>query len=208
MNDALAALAFLLLVLGALSVSRARDPQIERARVRRFIGIAVGLSMAVGLGQLDLYPFCSWPLVAGLVPDTITAPRLVGVDAAGVDIALDARALRPIPPDELWSWLSGRFVTLPSPVQDSIAEWIVLHAETARARAAGGRGIGEFGLLGPVGAPFFLLHPRPWDEPGLVPSTPIVGVRLYRERWPLGSKRAGKAPRRDLLYAWPRTGRP
>ena len=207
MRDLLAALAFALFVLAAVSVARARTPQVERDRTRRLILVSLGLSFAAGFLQLDLYPFSAWPLVAGTVPDTISAPRLMAIDDRGVEHAIDARAFRPIPPDELWSWLPSSFESLTASAQDSIASWIVAHADTVRSRAARGAGVPGFGVLGPLGAPFFLLHPRPWDEAGRVPARPFVGLVLYRESWRLGSRQAGGKLQRDVRFRWPRERR-
>ncbi len=198
--DVVAAALFTALVGAAVVVGRARSTIDERRRVHILIGVGlVGVALPM-ISQRDLYPFSAWQLVAITVPDTIEVPHLMAVDDAGREYEVDYRAVRPVPLLELSSWFDTRFKQLSSADRASATEWLVSRIEAARLEAVARGSLPEFGVLGRVGAPFFLLHPRFWDRPGGQPARPIVRLRVYRDRWAVGSRLAGADPRRMLQY--------
>ena len=203
-TDLVATIVLAMVVAAAIAVVRRQGQAGHRRAVNGFIAALAGAGLAAGLVQWELYPFSAWPLVAATVPDSFVLPRLVLLDQNGTEHEFDYRASRPFPFAEFMSWLDLRFPALPRTTQDSAAAWIVARADAIRARARAGAGVPEYGHLGPVGAPFFLLHPRRWDAPANAPAERFVGLRLYRERWLVGSKASGVAPRRTLRYEWPR----
>lgn len=200
MTTDLLALALLgAVVAAAIAAARARGTLGERRATTRFIVTVLGAALLPGFTQAELYPFSAWPLVAGTVPDTFSAPRVRLVDAAGREHDADFRAFQPFAYAEFTSWMDLRFPALPRATQDEAAAWLVARAERVRQRARAGR-VPDFGWLGPLDAPFFLLHPHRWDAPDRVPDAPFTGLRLYRDRWPLGD--ATRGLRRELRYAW------
>jgi hypothetical protein len=193
-------------VMTGVAVLAARGADARRARVRLFLAYSVAVSFAAGLGQRDLWPFSAWPLVAGVLPRAVTHPRLLAVDAKGGEHAIDYRAWQPLGFDELVSWIEAEFPRLAPADRDTVAAYLLGQAEQARRRARSGGAVGELDrFLGPLSAPYFLLHPRLWDEPAGAPAEPFVRLRLYRERWDLLERQRGvAAPVRALVFEYPR----
>jgi hypothetical protein len=205
MFNAFAALCFGGLVLLAIVLLAGREavpPERRKLRVSLFLVYALGASFGAGLTQLDLWPFSAWPLVAGLLPPAVTQPRLVGVDADGVEYQIDARAYEPLSFDELMSFMDLKFLSLDSTSREQVARDLLARANAARLRALRGERIGEFGRwLGPLSAPLFLLHPTPWNDAARAPARPLVRLRFYRDVWRLEERaRDGRRGFRRLVY--------
>jgi hypothetical protein len=184
-------------VLAAAAPSGSRS---RRARVQALLLYSVAVSFGAGLTQRDAWPFSAWPLVAGVLPPSVTHPRLVALDLAGREHAVDYRAWQPLGFDELMSWLDTGFPRLSAEQADRTAADLLDRAERARGRARSGQGPGSFDrILGPATAPYFLLHPRIWSRPEDVPVGPFVGLRLYRETWDLRQRQRGAGPAARLL---------
>ncbi len=200
------AIAFAGFVLGALWASRATaGTGSGRRRVSLLLVYACAASFGVGLTQRDLWPFSSWPLVAGRIGPFVTHPRLVAVDAAGAEHDVDYRAWEPISLDELNAWVEQELMRLPPSGRDSALAHLLRLAESGRARAAAGGSPGDQArLLGPLTAPLFLLHPRRWDDPAEVPRASFVALRYYRESWQLERRaRDRSAVTRRLAWQFP-----
>lgn len=207
MLNILAGLGFAGFVLVALAAAAAPPGSRRRkARVQAFLLYSVAISFGAGLTQRDAWPFSAWPLVAGVLPASVTHPRLVAVDERGVEHAVDYRAWQPLGFDELMSWIGAEFPRLPPAVRDRVAAYLLDQAERARRRARAGGGVGRFDrLLGPLSAPYFLLHPRIWTRADDVPEKPFVRLRVYQERWDLLERqRRGVQPVRLLVFEHPR----
>jgi hypothetical protein len=166
----------------------------RRSFVNAFLIYALAASFGAGLAQRDAWPFSAWPLVAGRLPPTVTHPRLVAVDGAGREHDVDYRAWQPLGVDELLSWLDAGFPKLSAEAQQRAFGFLLGRAEQARRQARAGEPVGECDrLLGPLAAPYFLLHPKLWSDPARVPESPFVGVRFYRETWNLEQRRRDAA---------------
>lgn len=207
MRDLVAAALFAgFLGLGAWAAhGGARTPEDARRRVSLFALYALAATFGAGLTQRDFWPFSAWPLVAGLVPETVTHPRLMAVDAAGVEHDIDYRAWTPMSVDELLSWVDADLMTLRARERDSAAAYLLRLAERARGAAASGAGMRVPGILpAPVRAPFFLLHPARWTGAGRAPARPFTALRFYRESWNVEARARGGGVRRMLVYQYPR----
>ena len=205
MNDLVAAALFAgFLGLGMWAARGATSaPDEQRRRVSLFVLYTLAATFGAGLTQRDFWPFSAWPLVAGLVPETVTHPRLVAADAAGAEHEIDYRAWSPISVDELLSWVDADLMTLRASDRDAAAAYLLRMAEHARAAAASGGGVRRPGLLPePAGAPFFLLHPARWTRAELVPTQPFAVLRFYRESWNVEARARGGAVRRTLIYEY------
>ncbi len=201
-SDVLGPLLLAAVLAAAIAAARAQGTARARRAASWFILTMSAALVLPGATQAELYPFSAWPLVAGTVPDTFSAPRIRLVDADGVEHDADFRAFAPFAFAEFTSWMDLRFPALPRPTQDSAAAWLVARAEGVRQAAAAGH-VPEAGWLGPANAPYFLLHPHRWDDAARVPARPFVGLRLYRERWQVGT--GGRDVVREQRYAWPPT---
>jgi len=198
MTNALAALVFAayLLTAGLAGVRR------SRRAVEVFRAYSLLVSFGVGLTQRDLWPFSSWPLVAGELPPTVTQRRIVAVDERGVEHDVDYRAWYPMSAAELNSWMGAVFVELDPVDRDEAAMYLTGVAESWRRQALETGKVGDFGrFLGPLAAPFFLVSPSRWADPGAVPEVPLVGIRLYYEHWsPEGIRTGRDSIVRELVY--------
>lgn len=200
------ALAFGAFVLGALWAARAAGSTVRaRRRASLFLLYACAVSFGIGLTQHDLWPFSSWPLVAGRIGPYVTHPRLVAVDTAGTEHDVDYRAWQPSSLDELHAWVEQEMMRLPPAGRDSAMAYLLRRVEAGRARAAaGGRPGHQDRLLGPLTAPLFLVHPRRWDDPTAVPPAPFVALRYYRESWSLERRAVDRgAVTRRLAWQYP-----
>jgi hypothetical protein len=200
MLNVFAGLGFAVFLLAAI-VLRATEgraqPSGRRRHVTAFVALFLALSFTAGLSQRDLWPFAHWPIVSLVVRPYIVIPKLVGVDAKGVEHDLDFRALQPLGLDELSPWLLYNFTRLPGDGQERAAGFILERAESARRRAASGGRVGDFErYLGPLTAPYFLLHPHRWTSPERTPQRPFVRLRVYHLTWERGTGIVA----RDLEY--------
>jgi hypothetical protein len=197
---------FLLFVLLSLRVGRERPGVHRRAATLAFIGCGWAFSLAAGLLQRDLWPFSNWVFVPEPLRAQYRFERLIAVDSAGGEVAIDARAFEPFGWVDLYAWLGSSFPRLSREHQDAAAGYLLARIEVARTRAVAGRRFGEFSrVLGPFAAPPFQLAPRSWAAGA--PPLPLAGLRLYREEWDIEQRRRDPAAfRRTLVYEFRRSG--
>lgn len=200
------AVCFLGFLIAAAAVALARDGERRRRAVGRFVLYTVLASLAAALFQRDLWPFARWPMAGGLADAWASTTRVRAVDADGAEHDLDARAFEPVEADELIPWLHRSFGRLPRARQDEAAAWLLGAVESARSRAREGGPPGRFArVLGPLAAPGFNLHPRPWSDPARVPPRPFVRLRIYRESWNQEERLRDPARvQRRLVFEYPR----
>lgn len=193
----------------AFAVFLAMAAWVALARSRRaasgFVAFTIVASLFAALFQRDLWPFARWPMAGGLAEPWASTVRVRAVDAVGDEHDIDARAFEPIEADELVPWLHRSFERLTAAQRAEVAAHLLGLAEASRARARAGGGPGRFArLLGPLTAPGFNLHPRPWSDPGRVPPRAFVLLRIYRESWSHEERRRDPARvQRRLLYEHP-----
>lgn len=193
-------------VLGLVAAWRARAGAGARAAINAFLLYTLAVSFGAGLLQHEMWPFSTWPLVAGIQGPMAQQSRLVAVDRSGVEHNVDYRAWQPFVWEELQAWADKRLPRLGREDQAQAAEFIVQLAEQGRQAALAGRTVGYFDRLwGPLTAPYFLLHPQWWSSPAQTPREPLVGIRVYRESWNLQERRtAPSAVRRSLMFEYVR----
>jgi hypothetical protein len=205
-RDVAATICFATFVLGIALVipKRSAHPAAGRRRASGFALLVTAVSLSIGVTESDLYPFSSWPLVAWLYPDSISFTRFVAVDAVGAELQVDHRAWEPQSVDELATWMATNFLRLEPSARDEVARDLMDRANAAARRVRAGEPIGVYArLLGPLAAPLFHLHPRPWSAPDSLPPLPLRGLRLYSETWtPEERARDPSAGRRRLLYEY------
>lgn len=175
--------AFLVAVFVALGLNAGRS-NAGRRHINVFLLYTITLLCGTGLAQREVWPFTTWPLVAGEVPQLVDHPRIVAVDGNGNEHDIDYRAWAPLEFDELIGWTEKNFSALDPTQRDRVAGYLLSIVETARIRWLAGNADMRFErYLGVFSAPFFLGHPDRWTSPAKVPVSPFVGLRLYRERW-------------------------
>jgi len=205
MRDMASLMVFSAFVGTGILLWRHATPHHHRQRVNWFLGTVMIASFGAGLTQRDLWPFSSWPLVAGTLSDHVTFGRLLAVDDRGIEHDVDFRAWQPVAFDELMSWLNAVYPTLGADAQRQAAAELLRLAESARARARAAGGIrAPGGAFGPAAAPFFILHPRRWDDAAAVPAERFVALRYIREGWSLSGRAVGRSePTRTLIFEFP-----
>ena len=206
MLNLVAAAAFATFVAAAFRVAHEGLPEQRRRRVNTFLVVLLTISFATGLTQRELWPFSSWPLVAGVLEDEVTHGRIVAVDRDGVEHDVDYRAWQPLSFDELMAWMDAVFPMLDAAAKDRTAAHLVSLAEQSRRRVIAGDAAGSTrAVLGPLSAPSFILHPRRWTDRAKVPPVDLVGLRYFHETWSLSERaRGGTDVRRKLVFEFPR----
>jgi hypothetical protein len=201
------AMFFGFVLVGLLLARRASLPLPEhrrKAAANALIVYALIASFTAGLTQKNLWPFAEWPLIAPAVPTMNQEFHITALDSAGAEFEVDYRAWEPMAFREVSNWVGRILLRKSRTEQDVAAAWLVELLETARRRARAGGGVGYIGRrLGPFAAPYFVLHPRWWDDPAAVPHTRFVGLRVFFVSWNLVERAAGD-PRslRRVVYEY------
>ena len=174
-----------------------------RSVVNIFILFTLLLTMGVGLSQREVWPFSTWPLIAGTVPRPVSQPRIVAVDANGREHQIDYRAWGPLVFQEFMAWKDEKFSRLDDAAQNRVAAYLLGIVEGNRRRWSAGEPIPYFTrYLGPLSAPFFLGHPALWND-GRAPGEAFQGLRFYRETWDVEERwRDPSKVTRELTYEY------
>lgn len=201
--------AFLVLGLLVAFASRFFAEPAQRRITNVFLAGTLLVSLTAGVTQHNLWPFSSWPVLAMPMPAAtrdLPTPRIVGVDANGVEQDIDYRAWQPLSLEELISWLNLHFFKLDSGAQDRVGKYFLDHANAARQQALSSSGLTYPNRwLGPFTAPTHMLHPAIWAHADRVPKSSFVKIRIYEESWNLEERRHdASALTRVLAYEYPR----
>jgi hypothetical protein len=190
--------------LGLLAAFSSRGKGGERRLVNIYILYTLVLGLGAGLSQFEVWPFSTWPLVAGIVAPTVTHPRFVAVDGEGQEFPIDYRAWGPLVFDEMMAWQGKYFLNLDRAAQDRVAAYLLDIIERNREQWSTGRPVAYFErYFGPLSAPFFLGHPEYWTQGAGVPARPFRGLRLYRETWDVEERwRDPSKVTRQLAYEY------
>lgn len=180
----------------------------KRRVTNLFLAFALFVSLTAGVTQHNMWPFSSWPVLAMPMPAAsrvLPTPRIVGVDADGVEHGIDYRAWQPLSLEELNSWLNLHFFKLNVAAQDRIGRYFLDRANVAREQALSPSGLAYPNRwLGPFTAPTHMLHPAVWAHAGNVPKTSFVKIRIYNESWSLEERQHNpSAITRVLAYEYP-----
>lgn len=105
--------AFALFLLLGAGVALAARTRYARLAERAFVAYTTLMMLAAGLGNRDLWPFSSYPII----PESSARYReavwyeVRAVDARGVEHAVDARAWAPLTPFVIDKWIERTFLT-------------------------------------------------------------------------------------------------
>jgi hypothetical protein len=185
--------------------ARARDEAGRRRAVGVFVAFTLAAAVVPGLVQRSAWPFTAWTVFQLVLPPVVGGIRIVGVDAAGGEHLVDARAWEPLSAVELGAFLQHRLPGLGPADRAEVGRYLLDRANEGRARAAAGRRIGRFDrYLGPLAAPLHIVPRRHWDRPEAVPPGPFVRLRVYWERWDVEARRRDPGRfERDVLLEHP-----
>ena len=177
-------------------VRTASEPAPRRRWIVRLVAYVAGVSLLAGLAQKDAWPFTSHTIAVGRArPDaSVCLVELAGVDADGQEWHLDPYSWMPMYESVLHYWLERNLSRLSDPQRDAVLAFLLRRAEAARARLSEGRAIGPQRWLGPLGAPYWLMLPRPRAGP-----EPLTGLRVYQACWVPRERYADPLRRRRRL---------
>ena len=168
------------LVLG-LRIRRAAAGADRRRAVHRFLAYVLVLEGAVGLSQVDDWPFTSHTIAVGRAraDSRLCQTRFYGVDAAGALWRLDPYTFTPVYDSILQYWIEQAPGRLDEAQRGKALAFLLERAEESRRRLAAGRALGHERILGPFGAPYWLLLPRSRSAP----ASPYSALRAYSSCW-------------------------
>jgi hypothetical protein len=197
MHYAYAAAFAVFLALG-LCARAAAAPAARRRWTVRLIAYVAGVSLLAGLTQKDAWPFTSHTIAVGRArPDApVCLIELAGVDADGQERRLDPYSWMPLYESVLHYWLERNLSRLTPPERDVALSFLLARAEASREWLSAGRAIGPQRWLGPLGAPYWLLLPRPSAS-----AEPLTGLRVYQACWVPRERYADPLKRRRRLLA-------
>jgi hypothetical protein len=160
------------------------DPAARRRAVSHLVLYVLGVTVAVGLVQVESWPFTTWALVHGVSPARMRSWELEGLDGQGRGYPIDPAVFQPLAPVELGARLLSRTRALPPEGQVSVARFVLERAERARSRFRAGRRFApNEWVLGPLALPYVFRQPRLWRSPADVPDTPFVALRIWVLEW-------------------------
>jgi hypothetical protein len=172
-----ALLAFVVFLVLGVRVRRA-PADARRARVQALVAWVLGVHLLAVALTWDAWPLSSHTIAVGRVRGEapLCTTEAFGVDGEGREWRTDPYAFMPVYDSVLQYWWEARGATLPLWGQHRVLFFLGTQAEAARAAGAAGRPVGPARWLGPLGAPYWLLLPRPAE----VSPEPYRGLRLYR----------------------------
>lgn len=197
----LRALFFVLFVLLALRVRRARDPARQRRRVNQLLAFLIAASLTVVLLKTDAWPFSPYPMMAVDATDHSSQHGGIAfraVDRDGREWLVNPLAWSPLFPQTIMGWYETAFPFASPGDREAAARFLLARAESARLERAAGHRVGNGRWLGPLAAPDTNIL---WDPPNA--PEPFVAFRVYRLYWyPTELAADPQKFGRRLLFEW------
>jgi hypothetical protein len=197
MGDLLRAASFLGFLALGWQVARQGPGAARRRAVNRLLACVLLLSGAAGVLQWDAWPFTSHTIAVGRAraESRVCITEIVGVDGVGREWRLDPYSFTPVYDSILQYWIEQGLGHLRQPEQAKALGFLLERAEESRRRLAAGRALGPERILGPLGAPYWLMLPRA----RAVPASPYAALRAYSSCWTAADGRSPAAPRRLIV---------
>jgi hypothetical protein len=197
MGDLVRLASFLAFLAVGFRVTRVREGPERRRAVNRLLAYVVVLSGAVGVAQWDDWPFTSHTIAVGhaRADSRVCATELYGLDADDREWRLDPYSFTPAYDSILQYWLEQALGRLTEPERARALAFLLERAEESRRRLAAGGALGPRRLLGPAGAPYWLLLPLHLAAP----AAPWRGLRAYSSCWLVADGPKSPVSRRMLL---------
>jgi hypothetical protein len=173
---------FTTFVILAIRCSRS-TPSNERKRVVHLIAFAATVAIAVGVTQVEAWPFTNWALVHTVRSPELRSWELEAVDSTGRAWIVDPRVLQPVSPEEFGSWMFREMDGLSAPERDELLRFVLERSEQGRLAFLAGHFPPNDRLLGEASAPFHFRQRRLWQRPADVPTTPFVTLRIRESEW-------------------------
>lgn len=175
-----------------------------RRTVDHLLVFSLVISFAVGVVQIESWPFSNWALVWARAPSTAISWELTALDEAGVEYRVDPRVLQPLANEDFGNWLLGTFEKASEQEKNEVAAHVLERAEHGREQfLRSGRVGSDSRWLGPLAAPRHFVPAPDWTGPNSVPDSRFVTLRFFRLEWDV-ARRAGdsSALKRVLLHEY------
>lgn len=202
--DGARALVFLAFVGLAIRARREGDGTAlgRRRAVTWFVTFTVVVSMGVGFGQREAWPFSHWPMDNTYFTADQSGLRPVVVDDRGDEHEVDLRAFYPIDWSDLYDWLSRTHRRDPATF-NRVAPWLVDHLAAARREL---ESTGHLpGARAALAAPPRVVSRPAWTAGDSLTPLNIVGLRVYEFDTNLDVRPTPRLNvRRDLLFEYVR----
>lgn len=170
------------LVFVALGLRVRRTPEAARRRaVEHLLAYVLLLSALAGVLQRDDWPFTSHTIAVGRAraDSKVCQTRFEAVDALGGTWPLDPYTFTPVYDSILQYWIEQAPPRLDDAGRGRALAFLLARAEESRRRLERGRAIGPQRVLGPAGAPYWLMLKRQPD----FPLAPYVRLRALSACW-------------------------
>src|SRR5688572_2257910 len=128
----------------------ADDGPARRRAVARLLAYVLVLSVAVGVSQVDDWPFASHTIAVGRAraDSRVCRTEIFGLDDAGGEWRLDPYSFTPVYHSILQYWLEQAPRRLPEPQRERALAFLLERAEESRRRLAAGKALGPERRLG------------------------------------------------------------
>jgi hypothetical protein len=199
MGDLVRLASFLAFLTLGLRVARLREGPERRRAVNRLLAYVLVVNGAVGALQWDDWPFTSHTIAVGRAraDSRVCATELYGLDENDREWRLDPYSFTPVYDSILQYWLEQGLGRLTEPERGRALAFLLERAEESRRRLAAGGALGHERILGPAGAPYWLLLSRSLA----VPSSHYAGLRAYSSCWMVADGPGRPVTRRMLFEA-------
>ena len=147
-------------------------------RTRLIIVYVAVVATAVGITQIEAWPFANWALVHTLRSPQMRSWEIEARDASGRWWAVDPRVLQPVAPEEFGSWMFRNVDSMDAAQRAQLMRFLLARAEAGR-RAK--RFPPNDRIVGELSAPFHFRQRRLWQHGA--PPSPFVEARIVELSW-------------------------
>jgi hypothetical protein len=156
----------------------------DRRRTDALLAYLVAVTTAVGVVQLESWPFTNWALVSHPPSRHMSSLLVEAEDGGGRTAVVDLRVLQPVPPEDFAVWLKARGSGLDPAGRERLGRFLLARAEDGRRDlVAGGRVAPNQRLLGALAAPYHFHDAKTWTSAAQVPDRPFTRVRASFLEW-------------------------
>lgn len=166
----------------------------SRFTINLFLAYTLTVSVAIGVTQLDAWPFSTYRLAnqtwSGTTTQQWSKVRFFALDSRGREWDVDPSAWSPAHMVTMQFYFRDTFPKLGPADRRDLGRFLMQRAEAGRQAIRDSRHFGNERLLGPFAAPDWALTARYRDAS----PEPYVGIRVVREFWrPIDRLRDPKA---------------
>lgn len=177
----------------------------ERA-VLALVAWALIVSCAVGVTQVEAWPFSNWALVHNISHTEMMDWLLYGTDANGRLYRLDYRFMHPMPYEDFDTWMKYYLLRTSAADQRQIAGFLLDRANAARIRFLRTGDVStNRRYLGFLAAPYHFDRPPQWRTPADVPPTDFTGLQIWQAQWSIEDRlRDESRVKRSMIFEYRR----